>query len=284
MDDKPLIFRIWNSIKFYSKTTAILASFIGSAAYGTVAPLILSLFRKRLLTQYTVARLFYTLVKSITGVRIEIEDETKMLNNANPAIILSNHQSELDVFVIGRVFPKYTTVTAKHVLKYVPILGWFMSLSGSIFLNRSNTAQSISTLNKAKETIQTTKQNVFMFPEGTRSYSPIPTLLPLKKGAFYLAVEAQVPIIPLAVSNTSNIWNFKNRTLNSGIIKIKVLDPIPTVGLTNEDVPELTKRVEATLKSAIENMGYSKLDNFINEDLVEENLESLPLIGSTDNI
>lgn len=89
----------------------------------------------------------------------------------------------------------------------------------------------------------------------------MPALLPLKKGAFYLAVQAQIPIIPVVVSNTSNIFNFKSATLNKGTLKARVLDPIPTLGLTTADVTALVAKVQTLMLENAEDLGYSELDN-----------------------
>jgi len=65
------------------------------------------------------------------------------------------------------------------------------------------------------------KQNVYIFPEGTRSYSTKAELLPFKKGAFHLAVQAQVPIVPVVVANYSNILNIKAKIFNAGKVPVR---------------------------------------------------------------
>lgn len=247
----------------------------------------LSLVGKRLLTQYTVARLFYFLVHKITHLTIEIEDPHGYITDAaappTSSIILANHQNEIDVLLISRLFPKYTTVTAKKILKYIPILGWFMTLSGSVFLDRSNRERSIQTLSAAVNTIQHTRQNLFLFPEGTRSYTPTPALLPLKKGAFHLAVEGQFPIIPVVVSNNAKIWRTatQDKVIPGGLIRVRVLEPIPTVGLTAADVNALVARVETLMRAEVEKLGYSEVHGLDNTNKIEEHRdidEATPLI------
>lgn len=182
------------------------------------------------------------------------------------------------MLLIGRLFPKYTTVTAKNILKYVPILGWFMTLSGSVFLDRSNRERSIQTLSTAVDTIARTHQNLFIFPEGTRSYTQVPGLLPLKKGAFHLAVQGQFPIIPVVVTNTSRLWSAatRDKVIHSGLIRAKVLDPIPTAGLTTDDVNALVERVEKLMRAEIEKIGYSEVDGLEDEPVDID--EATPLI------
>ncbi|KAK5278065.1 1-acylglycerol-3-phosphate O-acyltransferase [Exophiala xenobiotica] len=99
------------------------------------------------------------------------------------------------------------------------------------------------------------RQSVLIFPEGTRSYSAQPMLLPFKKGAFHLAVQAGVPIVPIVAENYSNVLNIKARRFNSGTIRVKVLDPIQTKGLTPADVDNLTRDTREKMLDAITDMG-----------------------------
>lgn len=146
--------------------------------------------------------------------------------------------------MLGAIFPPYCSVTAKSSLKYVPILGQFMALSKTVFINRTSRSAALAAFANAAETMHSEQQSVFIFPEGTRSYANTPTLLPFKKGAFHLAVQAQVPIVPVVVANYSNILDVGRKIFNSGSIPISVLKPVETKGLTKEDVDGLVERVQ----------------------------------------
>ena len=101
--------------------------------------------------------------------------------------------------------------------------------------------------------MQSKRQSVYIFPEGTRSYYDKPDMLPFKKGAFHLAVQAQVPIVPIVVANYSNILSIRRRIFRAGSIPIKVLPPIETKGMETKDVDELCIRVrEAMMKVLVE--------------------------------
>ena len=138
-----------------------------------------------------------------------------------PAVFIGNHQTELDVLMLGCMFPKYCSVTAKKSLKNWPFLGWFMTLSGSVFIDRKNSKDARAAMAGAAEQIKTLKQSVYMFPEGTRSYAKEPMLLPFKKGAFHLAVQAQVPIVPVVAANYSDTLYIKGMVFKSGKIPCK---------------------------------------------------------------
>ena len=112
-------------------------------------------------------------------------------------------------------------MTAKSSLKNMPFLGWFMRLSGTVFIDRANSSSARHAMAGAAEEIQRDRQSVYMFPEGTRSYAKEPMLLPFKKGAFHLAVQAGVPIVPVVVANYSDILYVQSWKFNSGSILIK---------------------------------------------------------------
>jgi lysophosphatidate acyltransferase len=156
-----------------------------------------------------------------TGIAFEVEDPKDILGTTRPAVFIGNHQTELDVLMLGAMFPKWCSVTAKSDLKHIPVLGWFMRLSGSIFIDRKNSKDAREAMAGAAQEIQSRQQSVYMFPEGTRSYTKEPVLLPFKKGAFHLAVQAGVPIVPVVVANYSNILHIKSMVFRSGKIPIK---------------------------------------------------------------
>ncbi|QPG77314.1 hypothetical protein FOA43_004723 [Brettanomyces nanus] len=249
--------RTGKAIKFYVKGFVALTVILFSASYGMVASIFLSMVGRTHYAQYSVARLYYTLLSFLLGLRIDV-DRPEILSKL-PAVLICNHQSEMDIYVLGKVFPPNCTVTSKKSLMYVPILGWFMYLSGTFFLDRANREESVHTLDLALKDLKEREGGVYMFPEGTRSYSSTPTLLPFKKGAFHLAVQGQIPIIPLVVSNTSNIYSLKLHNFNRGTIKVRVLDPIPTVGLTKDDVSKLCHDTEEKMRAAVMALGMSEV-------------------------
>ncbi|KAL2160536.1 hypothetical protein VTH06DRAFT_1224 [Thermothelomyces fergusii] len=226
---------------FVARALASYLSLIISSLYGVAIWFVLRASGRQQLVQWAVARSFKFLMGLSTGVTFEIEDPKGHLESVRPAVFIGNHQTELDVLMLGCMFPKYCSVTAKASLKKVPFLGWFMAISGSVFLDRSNSKGARQALQGAVDEIRNKRQSVYIFPEGTRSYAKEPTLLPFKKGAFHLAVQAQVPIVPVVVANYSHVLSIKDLTFKAGKIPCKVLDPIPTTGLTAADVDELTR-------------------------------------------
>ncbi|KAF4119272.1 lysophosphatidate acyltransferase [Geosmithia morbida] len=224
---------------FAARVLASYMTLLAAALYGVLASTVLTILGRQQISQWTTGRAFHYWMRLTTGIQFDIDDPADVLGTTRPAVFIGNHQTELDVLMLGAMFPKYCSVTAKASLKRVPVLGWFMALSGSIFIDRRNSKDAREAMKGAADEIRAKRQSVYMFPEGTRSYAKEPMLLPFKKGAFHLAVQAGVPIVPCVVANYSHVLFIKGFVFNSGRIPVKVLDPIPTKGLTSADVDQL---------------------------------------------
>ncbi|PHH79877.1 hypothetical protein CDD82_2131 [Ophiocordyceps australis] len=223
----------------------VLASYLTLAMCtisGALSSVVLALAGHQQIAQWFAGRVFHHAMVRTTGVRFVVDDANHVLDTTRPAVFVGNHQTELDVLMLGAMFPPYCSVTAKSDLRHVPLLGWFMRLSGSIFIDRRSSHDAREAMRGAAQEIKAKRQSVYMFPEGTRSYAKDPMLLPFKKGAFHLAIQAGVPIVPCVVANYSHILYAKDMLFTSGTIPIKVLDPIPTDGLTSADVEDLARK------------------------------------------
>jgi len=120
-------------IDFYARCAASFTALFLCATYGTLASACLNVVGYGGLGQWTTARAFKWTMLAFTGVWFEIQDPEGTLqgenwDNLRPAVLLGNHQTELDVLFLGHVFPRYCSVTAKKSLMYVPVLGWFSKL------------------------------------------------------------------------------------------------------------------------------------------------------------
>ena len=199
---------------FFGLLLASYASLLVAATYGVFISILMRLVGHGRSSQWATGRFFKYLMRFTTGITFSIDDPNDYLNKTRPAIFIGNHQTELDVLMLGCIFPHHCSVTAKKSLKSMPFLGWFMSLSGTVFIDRANSTNARHAMAGASEEITRERQSVYMFPEGTRSYAKEPMLLPFKKGAFHLAVQAGVPIVPVVVANYSDVlfvpgWKFK---------------------------------------------------------------------------
>jgi len=188
-------------------------------------------------------------VLPVLGVRFEIEGLQKLQDNA-PAIIISNHQNNLDIFPCARSMLKRTVSLGKASIKFIPIFGQFYWLSGNILIKRENRRKAMRSMRQVQETIVNKKTSVWILPEGTRSRGR--GLLPFKKGAFVTAIHAQVPIVPICYNSYHNTLDLNK--WDAGMIKGRVLDPISTVGLSASDAAELAQRCHALMLNCIEQL------------------------------
>ena len=129
-----------------------------------------------------------------------------------------------------------------------------VALSKTVFIERTSRTQAVAAFDKAAQQMHSNGQSVYIFPEGTRSYYDHPDLLPFKKGAFHLAVQAQVPVVPIVVANYSNVLNVKRKVFRTGRIPIKVLEPVSTKGKTKEDVDALLQEVREKMLTALKDL------------------------------
>lgn len=243
-------------LKFYLKSVVFGSLIILCALYGVVASVLLRLVGKEEYAQYTVARAFYYSLSRILGIRIILKNEE--LLHQKPAVVVSNHQSALDILVLGRIFMPGYTVTAKKALKWFPFLGWFMIASKTFFLDRARGEKARKVLDQALAGLKDQKRAIFMFPEGTRSGTKKLEMLPFKKGAFHLAKQAKIPVIPVAVSNYSTIFHSGDKIFNRGEIVIEVLKPMSTAELkTNDEVTEFAADVREKMLEKIQSMGFA---------------------------
>ncbi|KAK3504870.1 hypothetical protein B0T13DRAFT_443973 [Neurospora crassa] len=267
---------------FVARSLASYLSLLLCAGFGVITSIAFSLLGHGQSAQWAVGRSFKYVMALTTGVRFKIDDPKNILGKTRPAVFIGNHQTELDVLMLGCMFPKYCSVTAKSSLRKTPFLGWFMSLSGSIFIDRASKTDARAAMAGAANQIQKKQQSVYMFPEGTRSYSKEPELLPFKKGAFHLAVQAQVPIVPVVVANYSHVLNVKDFVFNAGVIPMKVLDPIDTTGLTTADVDELCKNTRDLMLKELIALTAKARGQSVSDIPVANNYPSVAKASGTD--
>ncbi|KAI3620521.1 hypothetical protein CBS9595_002488 [Malassezia furfur] len=216
---------------------------------GVVYPLVFGLFGQRYNTNHVVARSFYKLAGTLIGFNFKIEGAEYL--KTRPAIIVGNHQSFLDILYLGRMFPPGSVIMAKKELRWMPLLGQFMTLSGTLFIDRKSRASAIKTMNEAGARMRQHKLALFAFPEGTRSHAVLPELLPFKKGVFHLAIQTQLPIVPVVCENYHRLYDSKTR-FEGGDLRLAVLPPISTEGMTNEDTDKLISTVhDAMLRQLV---------------------------------
>jgi 1-acyl-sn-glycerol-3-phosphate acyltransferase len=176
---------------------------------------------------------------------VRVSTEVEGLENVpthTPIILMSNHQSLVDIAAIVSTLPRSVRwrFVAKKELVRVPIFGQALVASGHIIIDRGHHAKAVESLRRAAERIRS-GTTVIIFPEGTRSSNG--HLQPFKSGPFHLALEAQVPIVPVTVSGSQHATPKGTLRVHPGTVKIVYGKPIPTRGLGLDDRRTLRDRV-----------------------------------------
>lgn len=161
------------------------------------------------------------------GVRVELEG-LENLDPPRPAVLVSNHQSWYDVFALAGHLPVDYRFVGKAELARIPVFGPAWLACGNIAIDRSNRAGAIRSLSVAGQRLVEDRAVVVMFPEGTRSTDGC--LLPFKKGAFMLALQLGVPIIPVAVAGTRAIMPKGAWSVRPGTVRVRFGEPIEVDG------------------------------------------------------
>src|SRR3954468_3223599 len=156
-----------------------------------------------------------------------------------PFVMVSNHESFADILLISHL-PWEMKWLSKAELFRIPVMGWMMWLAGDIPVMRGFGPSALEAMERCREVLRQ-RVSVMIFPEGTRSRTA--ELLPFKDGAFRLAVEAGVPILPLALSGTGTALPKHGWRFGRSAAHLRVLEPVDTAGLTLADVPALKARV-----------------------------------------
>lgn len=190
-------------------------------------------------------------ILALCGIRVAVTDRAQ-LDAGTPFIFVANHQNLLDILALSAALPYPFGFLAKEELARVPFLGLAIRNSASIFIDKRDARRAVTSLKAAGERIRG-GNSVLVFVEGTRSYSA--TLQQLKKGAFAVAVEAGVPMVPVTIVDAYRLMNEKNKLMRPGTIHIVIGKPIGLEGKTRRDLPELMEEVRDRMNAEL----HSKL-------------------------
>ena len=171
--------------------------------------------------------------------------------NADPAasyVIMSNHQSHFDVLAFYGHWGQQFRWVLKEELRNVPGLGWFCAAGGHLFIDRSSREKAIASLQRAAPLLKG-GISVVIFPEGTRSTSG--RMLPLKKGGFMMAMDLNLPILPVSISGSRHVLPNKTLWVLPGKIKITVHKPVQTADYGPARRDELMAEVRRSIASGL---------------------------------
>jgi 1-acyl-sn-glycerol-3-phosphate acyltransferase len=171
------------------------------------------------------------------------------IDTSKPHVYAVNHASALDIPVLYTYFPFQFRIAFKKELLSYPVVGWQLKRSGQVCIDQQNPAHSISSIRAALKGLKAGLPLV-IYPEGGRT--PDGEIKPFLPGAFFLAIKAQVDIVPVALVGTYELLPMDTYHIKCRPLEMRVGEPISTAGLTLRDMETLSARVQ----KAVEELYY----------------------------
>jgi 1-acyl-sn-glycerol-3-phosphate acyltransferase len=217
--------------------------FLYTAVCGSVS-LFVSLFEKSGRIQHRIAQVWARGCIKISGSRLRVHDPENLRKHP-VAVYAANHTSYMDTPVIFSTLPFQFRILAKKELWTMPFIGWHLNRSGQIPVDTVSANSTVSSLGAAVRALRA-GMPLFVFPEGART--PDGTTQPFLAGAAFLAIRAQVPLVPIALVGVYDLLPIHTRHFYPGEITLTVGEPISTTGMTLRQVEELNARLRETIE------------------------------------
>jgi len=217
---------------------------LATAGFGCIS-LIAGLWDKSGRQQHAIARLWARTLLLISLSPVKIIGREK-LHEHETAVYASNHLSYMDTPVLFAKLPFQFRILAKQALWKTPFIGWYLNRSGQVPVDSNSPRSLIASLNRGVATLKSGLPLV-LFPEGGRAATG--QLQTMMSGCAYMAIKAQVPLVPLTLIGTYELLPIHVYALHPRPIFIVVGDPIPTAGLSTRDADALTKRLYESIST-----------------------------------
>jgi putative phosphoserine phosphatase/1-acylglycerol-3-phosphate O-acyltransferase len=162
---------------------------------------------------------------ALIGLRLNVKGEQNLWER-RPAVFVFNHQSKADVIITAKLLRRDIAGVGKKELKQYPLIGRILEFAGVVFVDRQNSASAIEAMTPLVDAMRFEGKSVVIAPEGTRAVSP--RLGPFKKGAFHLAMQAGVPVVPIVIHNAIDVAPKGDFVFRSATVDVEVLPPIDT--------------------------------------------------------
>lgn len=193
-------------------------------------------------------KLWSGLFLRIAPVRLEVSGLEKV-DPQRRYVVASNHLSLFDIPLLMRGLPLHGRFLSKKEVFKIPLIGRAMRTVGIIEINREKGGSSRAAINEGVRIAAERGYSLLVFPEGTRSDGG--AMLPFHKGAFRIAIDTGLPLLPVIIEGTERVNQSGSRVFYPGRATLRVLDPIETTDMTNKDnLKALTSRVETDMTEA----------------------------------
>jgi len=177
--------------------------------------------------------LFADVSSALIGLNLVVRGEENLWAK-RPAVFVFNHQSKADVVIIARLLRRDFAGVGKKEIKNTPIIGKTLELAGTVFIDRENASSAIEAMQPLVDAMRNGGKSVVIAPEGTRTVSP--RLAPFKKGAFHLAIQAGVPVVPIVIHNSGDVAPKGDFVFRPATVEVDVLPPIDTSGWSADTI------------------------------------------------
>lgn len=192
--------------------------------------------------QHALARVWARVLLRVALSPVKLEHGERLGQGA--AVYASNHLSYYDTPVLYAKLPFQFRILAKAPLWKVPFIGWYLQRSGQVPIDQSSSRAGVVSLARGAKTLASGMPMV-IFPEGGRAFNG--ELQGMAAGAAWMAIKAQVPVVPLTLVGTYELLPIHVYALRPRPLKLIVGEPIPTEGMSTRDAEALTERVRAVI-------------------------------------
>ncbi len=184
--------------------------------------------------------LFADTASALIGLNLKVKGQEHLWSH-RPAVFIFNHQSKADVVIMAKLLRRDIAGVGKQEIRKMPVIGKVLEMGGVVMIDRANASSAIEAMQPLVDAMRNDGVSVTLAPEGTRSISP--KLMPFKKGAFHLAMQAGVPIVPIVIHNAGDVAPKGDFVFRPATVEVEVLPPIDTSDWTTHNLDHKVRYV-----------------------------------------
>ncbi len=208
--------------------------------------------------------LFGDIATALTGCELEVTGEENLWTS-RPCIFVFNHQSKADVMILAKLIRRDMGGVAKKEVRDTPVIGKLMELAGTVFIDRANARSAIKAMAPLIDAIKIDGKSIVIAPEGTRTLSP--KLGPFKKGAFHMAIQAGVPMVPIVIHNAGDVAPKNEFLMRPAKVRVDVLPAVDTSDWSVRTINDHVAQVRSLFLDALgQGEEEDALDALVNQD------------------